>query len=331
MSEYPINILTGCLGSGKTTVLEKLFEKEPLIRTQLIINEFGLAGVDQFLVKQDNIDTYLIDSGCICCDAKDELESILEIILYKIERLDEPSEVWIETSGLSNPGSIVDLIVNHVMLQNHFYINRIITTVDAQNVEFQEKRNPEFHTQISLATHVAITKSDITKKENLSYVRERIEAINPLAVITQCVLGEFDNEDFLETKTEHLIVNNYRPPTDAADQHIQSISITFDEKIDWTGFSFWLSLVLNQYGEDILRVKGILDTGDEFPVNLNGVQKTIHPPKHLDYWPNGFKKSFLVFIVRDIQPDLVLKSLSAFQSFTGSDVKLERINTEKNN
>jgi G3E family GTPase len=103
---------------------------------------------------------------------------------------------------------------------------------------------------------------------------------------------------------------------DVGDTH--SVSVTFDRPIDWTAFGIWFSMLLNARGEDVLRVKGLLDVGEAGPVVINGVQHIIHPPEHLGEWPDEDRRSRIIFITRYIHPEELLDSLLAFRGLLGA-------------
>jgi len=88
--------------------------------------------------------------------------------------------------------------------------------------------------------------------------------------------------------------------------------------VDWTAFGIWLSMLLHARGEDVLRVKGLLDVGEAGPVVVNGVQHTIHPPEHLDRWPDEDHRSRIVFITKGILPEELLGCLEAFRGLLGA-------------
>jgi G3E family GTPase len=94
---------------------------------------------------------------------------------------------------------------------------------------------------------------------------------------------------------------------------IQSFSLRVEQDIDWTAFGIWLTLLLHRHGTNILRVKGLLRVPDAAgPIVLHGVQHVIHPPVHLEAWPDDDHASRLVFIVQGIDPALLRRSLLAY-------------------
>ena len=90
--------------------------------------------------------------------------------------------------------------------------------------------------------------------------------------------------------------------------------LIFDEALDWTAFGIWLTMLLQARGNDVLRVKGLLNVGLEGPIVLNGVQHVVHPPEHLPAWPDDDRRSRVVFIGRGIERETLERSLAAFNT-----------------
>jgi G3E family GTPase len=120
---------------------------------------------------------------------------------------------------------------------------------------------------------------------------------------------------WLNTEKHHAADGHaHRHGAGRHDARIRAFTICFDRTIDWTAFGIWLTLLLHAHGADLLRVKGILNLGEGLPpVLVNGVQHLVHPPLHLDRWPDGDRRSRLVFIVRDIAQAAIEESFAAFQ------------------
>jgi G3E family GTPase len=114
---------------------------------------------------------------------------------------------------------------------------------------------------------------------------------------------------------ESVLVETHEPH-DVGDTH--SLSVTFDGPVDWTAFGIWFSMLLHARGEDVLRVKWLLNVGGPGPVVLNGVQHIIHPPEHLDAWPDENHRSRTIFITKNIHPEELLGSLEAFRKLLGA-------------
>lgn len=329
--KIPIIIVTGCLGSGKTTVLNYLLRRTDNTRTAVIVNEFGQEGIDHHLLKVSEEKLSLINSGCMCCNSREDLEQEMKEILFEHETGKKVvDKIIIETTGLADPAPIAFTILNHAVLQNHFKVELTITIVDAKNAQLHFENSPEFIKQISASDSVVITKEDLVTDETKAEVVKNVQSIQPTVNVYHANHGEV-NVDVLDkpSANSHLFdlhTTEANVPLHDMSQQVNSISFYFTTALNWTAFTLWLSLLLHTHGKNVLRVKGILDVGEETPVNLNGVQHIIHPPEHLDAWPQDVSHSFLVFIVKDIDTLSILRSLETFQRYIGSDVKLLEIN-----
>lgn len=326
----PITIVTGCLGSGKTTLLQRVLgNKKSGEKVAVIVNEFGKEGLDHHLLRQAEERTVLLNGGCICCNSREDLENELKELLSKEESGEAPFErVVIETTGMADPAPILFTILTNPLLQHRYVMDCIITTVDTKNGSLQIKRNPELLKQVAAADKVVLTKTDLASETEIADVASFIQETNPSCAIYSSQNVQF-NTSFLENSGHHRIrtVSNTLSNQNHYPTSIQSISFSVNSQIDWTAFGLWLSMLLYAKGEDVLRVKGLLDTGEKGPIVLNGVQHIIHPPQHLNEWPADEKKAYLVFILRDIDPQAIKDSLKTFQLFLGTSIDLLNLET----
>ncbi|PWA11231.1 cobalamin biosynthesis protein CobW [Pueribacillus theae] len=332
-NKKPITIVTGCLGSGKTTLLQNILKAPELSEsTGVIVNEFGKVGLDHHLLRKADEKTILLSGGCICCNSREDLEQELKSLLYMDEKdhKQKLNRVIIETTGLADPAPILFTIATNPILQHHFYIDCVITTVDAENGLLQIKNSPELIKQVTVADKIVLTKTDIAKAGQLNELKNRLKEFNPSAEFIEVIHGNA-NPKIIEgnTSTDYLdhIKNVNKPIVSDNNSNIQSISFTFSNPLNWTAFGLWLSMLLHANGENVLRVKGLLDVGEKGPIVLNGVQHIIHPPDHLKEWPDEERLSHLIFILRSIEPDAVSTSLKTFQRFLGTEAELLEVNS----
>ncbi|MEH7215578.1 GTP-binding protein [Priestia megaterium] len=329
MNEYngkkPVTIVTGCLGSGKTTIIQKiLLNKGYTEDFAVIVNEFGQVGLDHHLIRRAEERTVLLNGGCICCNSREDLEEELKTLLYADESGKETFDrVIIETTGLADPAPILFTIMSNPLLQNRYVIDCVITTIDAKNGKIHLKNNPEIYKQLSVADKVIVTKVDIASETEISELVTSVKGINPVCEIIYSIDGNVDPNVVKLNKSSigisSINVNDISNRNHYSND-IQSISFTFSKPLNWVAFGLWLSMLLHAEGESILRVKGLLDVGEEGPIVLNGVQHIIHPPQHLDSWPEGENVSHIIFILREINTDKLSDSLFAFQKFLDTEL-----------
>jgi G3E family GTPase len=332
-NKRPVVVITGFLGSGKTTLLSRALADPLLKNSVVLVNEYGKVGLDHHLFRQMEEQTVLIGGGCMCCTVREDLVKSLRELLDADHRgsISPLDRVIVETSGLADPAPILFTILTDPVLQHHFYIDRVIVTVDAINGHLHLDRHPESMKQVTVADTILITKTDIASSEEVDQLITRLHAINPTAQIIQSVYGNVDIESLFIIGTQHQTASYSKMKLEDVNQggdHVpntRSISLTFDEPIDWTAFSLWLSMLLYAHGQDVMRVKGLLDVGEAGPVMLNGVQHIMHPPEHLHEWSNDDRKSHVVFIMRSIDPQEILTSLQAFANIMGARASLMEI------
>ena len=317
----PVTVVTGFLGSGKTTLLGRVLTEPSMSNTAVLVNEFGEVGLDHHLLRRVDERAVLLGNGCVCCTTREDLvEALLELLDLdqrgEIPRLDR---VVVETTGLADPAPILHTIFMDPVLQHHFSVDLVLSTVDAVNGDLHLDRNPESVKQIASADKVIVTKTDAAGRDAVRSLKSRLGAINPSARVFEAAFGEMDAGELFrqDGPVSHAVTKATAiEPHDVGETH--SVSLTFVGAVDWTAFGIWLSMLLHTRGEDVLRVKGLLDVGEEGPVVVNGVQHTIHPPEHLDRWPDGDHRSRIVFITKGIRPEELLGSLEAFRGLLGA-------------
>jgi G3E family GTPase len=316
----PVTVVTGFLGSGKTTLLGRVLTEPAMANTAVLVNEFGEVGLDHHLLRRVKERTVLLGSGCVCCTTREDLVGALLELLDLDQRGEIPGldRVVIETTGLADPAPILHTIYADPVLQHHFSVDLVLTTVDAVNGGLHLDRNPESVKQVAAADKIVVTKTDIAEPTSGRDLMARLGKMNPSAWISEAVFGEVNVEELFRPDGARAapLAADFGDAHDVGDTH--SVSVTFDGAVDWTAFGIWFSMLLNARGEDVLRVKGLLDVGEGGPVVLNGVQHTIHPPEHLEKWPDEDHRSRIIFITKRIRPEELLDSLRAFRGLLGA-------------
>ncbi|HKP19650.1 MAG TPA: GTP-binding protein [Gaiellaceae bacterium] len=302
----PVTLLTGFLGSGKTTLLRRLLAHPDMGETAVIVNELGEVGVDHHLLRRVDERTVLLRSGCVCCALRGDLADELRDLLGRRERGEIPafSRVVVETTGMADPVPIVYTLLSEPVVKHHFRLERVVTTVDAQH----GLRLEESVKQAAVADRLVVTKVDAADPEP---VKAALKRLNPAAEVLEASFGAVE--------PAALFGGEERDPRDlpfddppAHDHEVRAVCLTLRHAVDWTAFGVWLTMLLQARGEDVLRVKGLLDVGAEGPLLINGVQHVVHPPEHLPEWADEDRRSRLVFIGRGFTGEELERSLAAF-------------------
>ena len=322
--KIPVTLVTGFLGSGKTTLISHLLRHPDMDRVAVVINEIGAIGIDNDLVRMSSENVSLLANGCLCCSVRTDLQETLRELFgeRRSGAIPDFDRVIVETTGLADPGPVIQTLASDSMLGAHYRLDGVVTLVDAANAIDQLARQPEATQQIALADRVFITKSDLAGAEALRRVRGEITALNPGVDVLLCVNGALHPRDVRglglqsnrASRDTLVFLGDHR--LQASDgragggylgerlpgrhhPQVSTLALRFAEPFTWSAFSAAMELLIGLRGQDLLRVKGIANV-DEQPVVLQGVGHVFHPPVPLDRWPSEDRQTRLVFITRNI-------------------------------
>jgi G3E family GTPase len=347
----PVSVITGFLGSGKTTLLKHLLAQPAMADTAVIINEFGEVGLDHVLVEAAKDDTVLLSSGCLCCTIRGDLVDTMRRLLFRRRAGEIPpfKRVVIETTGLADPAPVLHTLMRDPLVSECYRLDGVIATVDAVNGMDQLDRQMESVKQAAVADRLLLTKSDLADPARIAALKERLHALNPAAPVFTVRNGEIAAAELLNAglynpETKSLDVRRWlkaevyedqgnghahrhghhhghdrdgrgQDPHDVNrhDARISAFAIDWDRPLDWAAFIDWIEMLIAGHGENLLRIKGILDVaGEDAPVAIHGVQHLFHPPVLLQGWPDEDRRSRMVFITRDIPRETLLASFRSF-------------------
>jgi G3E family GTPase len=282
--------------------------------------------LDHLLVEAIEGEVAVLASGCVCCTLRSDLEQTLRSLLARRDRGEVPafSRILMETTGLADPAPIVQLLLNNPLVSHFVRLDTVVTTVDAVNGLRHIDEHAEAVKQAALADRLLITKTDLAQPETIKDLQRRLVALNPGAAREVVTNGEIAPEALFgaalfdpsrKTVDARRWINEdaYGSGNQQHDhggqrhrdhhQNVQAFCLTSDQPLSWQAISTWLSRLRNGAGDDLLRVKGILNLiGESAPVVIHGVHHIFHPPVLLDAWPDSDHRSRIVFIVRGIKP-----------------------------
>jgi G3E family GTPase len=298
-TRIPVSIVTGFLGAGKTTLIRALLDSPEGAHTAVVVNEYGEIGIDNALLRASSDATVLLGNGCVCCLARSDLQETLRTLFADRARGAAPSfqRVIIETSGLADPGPLLQTFASDRALGQEFHLQALIAVIDAPNGLRNLASAPEAREQIALADRIVLTKADLADPSPLLEGLGRLTA----APIERAVSGAIDPAFLLD---ERLDLPVRIPEHDHAHAHshgIDSFVVIFDKPLHWPAFEQAMAVLAALRGADLLRVKGIVAVaGAKGPVVVHAVQHTAHRPIELQAWPDDDHRSRLVFITRGI-------------------------------
>jgi G3E family GTPase len=314
----PLVLVTGFLGSGKTTLISALLAHPDMGETAVLVNELGEVAIDHHLVRRVDERTVVLVSGCVCCTLRGDLRDELRDLLARRDRgeIAPLRRVVVETTGLADPAPVLSTLLTEPLLRHHYEVEAVVATVDAVNGAATLDRHPESVKQAAVADTVLVTKADAVAPADVARLEARLRALNPLAAVRRVSFGAIAPGELLAGRAREPAAAASPARSEAATGHehgdVRSFALVRDEPLDWDAFAVWLTMLLHARGLDVLRVKGLLDVGGPGPVVLDGVQHVVHRPRHLDAWPDGDRRTRIVFITRGIERDAVLTSLDAF-------------------
>ncbi len=350
----PVSVLTGFLGSGKTTVLRHLLTQPGGERIAIVINEFGEIGLDHHLLRKIDETTVLLQSGCLCCTVRDDLVSTLRELFFKRRAGEIPAfdRVVVETTGLADPAPIIHTLMRDPLLGMAYRLDGVIATVDAVNGMSTLDAQAESVKQAAMADRLLLTKLDLAPAEQVAALTERLRRLNPAAPILEVRDGAVApaalfNAGLYDPESKTLEVRRWlkaeayaeAPPHDhhghdhhdhhehdhapldrnRHDARIRAFCVTYEQPLDWERFADWIEMVILAHGQNLLRLKGILNVaGEAAPVVVHGVQHLFHPPVLMEAWPDADRRSRLVFIVRDAERVFFERTLASFNEGPGA-------------
>jgi len=342
--KIPVTLVTGFLGSGKTTLISKLLLHPDMRRVAVVINEIGEIGIDHDLVTLSSENITLLANGCICCSVRTDLQETLRDLFAqrRVGEVFDFDRVIVETTGLADPAPVVQTLASDTLLAAHYRLDGLITLVDGLHGVGQIDQQTEAVKQIAIADKILVTKTDLTSADHLETLCGRIRKLNSQSPIEFIRQGEVDPKRLIDLglsssraslKTLQFLGEALTADAVSADgagrylgqrsaahnAAVKTLSLRFTEPFEWLSFSSALELLTTLRGPDLLRMKGIVNV-DGDPVVVQGVQHIIETPVKMDRWPSEDKDSRLVFIVRNMELEVIRNLFQAVGAIKSAPV-----------
>ena len=313
----PVTILTGFLGSGKTTLLNRILKEDHGRRIAVIENEFGEVGVDNDIIESGDEQIVEMNNGCICCTVRGDLIRILGTLKEKRDQgALKFDRVVIETTGMADPGPVAQTFFTDEEIGNYYLLDSIITLVDAKHAPKQLDEFHEAQEQVGFADRILLSKTDLTKEEETELLIKRLKKMNPRAPIKKVHFGNAPLDEVLDIRGFNLnAILELDPEFLTSLQHehhdeVESFVFRSEKPFDGQKLEQFLSGMIQVYGPDLLRYKGILwMKGNNRRVVFQGVHMMMGGDMGKP-WAKGEKKSsLLVFIGKKLPKDLFVAGL----------------------
>jgi len=314
----PVTILTGFLGSGKTTLVNRILKEQHGRRIAVIENEFGEAGVDnEILLSNEGEQIVEMNNGCVCCTVRGDLIRILGDLKerraagkLRFER------VLIETTGMADPGPVAQTFFIDEVIGNYYLLDSIITLVDAKHAQKQLDEFREAQEQVGFADRIFLSKTDLVTAEEQEALRKRLARMNPRAKIRQVHFGNASLDEILDIRGFNLNAVLELDPEfleedeHGHDEHVSSFVFRSDKPFDGVRLEEFLSGLVQAYGPNMLRYKGVLYLkGNTNRVVFQGVHMLMGGDIGRPWGKQEKRSSTLVFIGKDLPQDLFIKGL----------------------
>ncbi len=258
----PVTVATGFLGSGKTTLINRILSEQHGRKIAVIVNEFGEVSIDgQLIVHDEQEELVEFNNGCLCCTVRGDLIDTLD----NLQQRSELDAILIETTGLADPAPVASTFFLEDKLTSKTRLDSFIALADAVNLETSLAQSEEAQEQIAFADIILLNKADLVSKERLLEVEQLIRKSNPIAKIYHTANSDIDLEKVIGVGAFELEAKLEVDPTfldDLEHEHDQSVGsfvLREERPIDMNRFMIWLNEKLAEQGEDMYRTKGIFN------------------------------------------------------------------------
>ena len=317
----PVTILTGFLGAGKTTLLNRILSEYHGHRIAVIENEFGETGIDNELLVKADEQIVTMNNGCICCTVRGDLVRILGELSERRESGDIHFErVIIETTGLADPAPVAQTFFIEPDIAENYKLDAIVTVVDAVHAHMQLEEHHEAQEQVGFADRILLSKTDLQEAEVVADLETRLRTMNARAPIKRVHFGATELNDILDIDGFNLDdILKIEPDflEDVSHEHeddISSFVFRADRELDAARILAFLDIMVRDYGNDLLRYKGILNiAGCDKRVIYQGVHMLMRQDFGALWQDHEVKTSNLVFIGRNLPKEDMLEALASCQ------------------
>lgn len=312
----PVTILTGFLGAGKTSLLNRILKEMHGHKIAVIENEFGDAGIDHDLLIKEDEQIIEMNNGCICCTVRGDLLRILgELADLRDSGAIQFERVIIETTGLADPAPVAQTFFVEEKIRKDYCLDAIITVVDAKHAPRQLDDHHEAQEQVGFADRILLSKTDLIDEQQRASLVARLRAINSRAPITPVFFGETPIHSILDINGFDLEVALQIEPDfldDLTHHHddVHSFIYRDERPFDADKLGQLMKLLISEFGTELLRYKGILNVaGCPRKIVYQGVHMMLESSESSLWQDDEQRESVMVFIGRHLPSKQIISAL----------------------
>lgn len=324
MKPLLVHVLTGFLGAGKTTLLNKALAAPELANTAVIVNEFGDVALDHLLIETGGEEVIELANGCLCCTVRGDLSDAL-LRLIAGENGKSIDRIIIETSGLADPLPVLQTVGALPPVERGLLPGQVISLVNAAGDPDQLVQYPEARSQISLADKILLTNTDLPEgRQNVDAVSDRLRELNAHSPVLD--VHDFSFEPAHLFDGEGSFIETSVKATGHSDDHHHhghsgAVSIIRENPVPEQTISMFCDLLLSSVDYRILRLKGVIETPEDFahPLVVQSAGNLLYPFQRLEGWPDDKRGARIVVIGDSLDADHINRMFDAFCGLPQTD------------
>ncbi len=309
----PVSLVTGFLGSGKTTLIYRILRDPALARTAVIVNEFGEIALDHELIARSDDAVLTLTTGCLCCAVQNDLARTLATLLERrASGSADYDRVLIETSGLSDPGPILQTMMTDESVVRFYRMTSVMTVIDTVHGEDALDNHPEARHQVAVADTLLISKTDLrSPSDRLIGWLDSLSPAAPRMTTLQVDPARLFDSPYTGDAWDRPAVS----PNRGRHQDIETFAVIREDALPALVLTLLLQAIAEHCGSRMLRLKGLIAIKEMpgRPAVIHGVRHVMSAPDFLDRWPNEDHRTRIVFIGRGVPVHFVSRLLDAIE------------------
>lgn len=309
----PVSVVTGFLGSGKTTLISRILRDPSFGRTAVIVNEFGEVGLDHELIASSDDQVLTLNTGCLCCAVQTDLaRTLMDLHARREAGLAEYDRVLIETSGLSDPAPMLQTMMTDSFVCSTHQLAAVVTLVDTIHGVQNLQDHAEARHQVACADKLLISKIDLLPPPDR--LLAQLQLLNPgvpCVPASQADPAQLFGGTSIAALTERL--SNL--PRQPGHPEIETSTVVRNRPLPALALTMLLQAIAEHCGPRLLRLKGLvaIEEMPGRPAVIHGVRHVVSPPDFLQRWPTNDQRTRIVLITKNVPRHFVSRLLDAIE------------------